>query len=151
MDNRTKSKILSIFFISLLSLMILMFALSMIYRFLVDPSVDPTLDKDVEKLSSEDVIQINILNACGVKGLASKARDYLRSKGFDVVDVGNYKTEVDHSFVIDRLGDLKSSKKVAFALGIADTLVITDIDSNLFLRSTVVIGKDYQKLIPFEK
>ncbi len=151
MDNKTKSKILSIFFISLLSLIVIIFALSMIYRFFIGPSIDPTLDKDIKKLSSEEVIQVNVLNGCGVKGIAAKARDYLRSKGFDVVDIGNYKDNVEKSFVIDRLGDLNSSKKVAYSLGIPDTLVITDIDSNLFLRSTVILGKDYLKLIPFEK
>ena len=146
MDNRKKSKILSSILVSLLSLVIVVFFISMIYRFIIGPPSDPTVDENSIKQTSEEVIQVNVLNGCGVKGLAAKIRDFLRLKGFDVVDVGNYKTEVELSFVIDRLGDINSAKKVANAIGIPDSLVFTDIDSNLFLRSSVVLGKDYKKL-----
>jgi hypothetical protein len=131
-------------------IVVLIFIISMVYRFLVGPPVDPTLDNNIEKLSVTEVIQINVLNASKVKGLAGEIRDYLRSKGFDVVDVGNYTGDCDSSFVIDRLGDMSSAKKVAFALGIPDSLIFQDIDSSLFLRGTVVIGKNYKTLKPYE-
>lgn len=151
MDNRTKSKVLSIVLVSLLSLVILMFVISMIFRFIISPDVDPTIEDESKKLSSSEVIQVNVLNGCGVQGLAAKTRDYLRKNGFDVVDIGNYKSKTERSFVIDRLGDLTSSKKVAYALGISDSLIFTDIDSNLFLRSTIVIGQNFKELKPFEE
>ncbi|MFC2131566.1 LytR C-terminal domain-containing protein [Bacteroidota bacterium] len=150
MDNKTKSKILSIVLISLLSIVILIFVISIFFRFVIGPPIDPTLDENIEKLSVEEVIQVNVLNACGVKGLAATTRNYLRARGFDVVDIGNYKSEVDTSFVIDRMGDISSAKKVAYALGISDSLVISKIDSNLFLRGSVILGRDYKRLKPFQ-
>jgi hypothetical protein len=51
--------------------------------------------------------------------------------------------------IIDRVGDFASAKKVAKALGIADSLVTTKIDSTLFVRTTIVLGQDYPKLLPF--
>jgi len=150
MDKIKKSKLLNIILISLLSIVIVFFVLSLGVRLFIGSGIDPTIDENIERLSAEEVIQINVLNACGVKGLAAHTRDYLRSRGFDVVDIGNYKKNVEKSFVIDRLGDLSSSKKVAYAVGIEDSLIVTKIDSNLFLRCSLVLGNDYMTLKPFK-
>lgn len=149
MDIKTKSKIVSVILVSLGGLIVLAFIIAMIFRFIIGPPADPTIDDGIERMSAVEVIQVNVLNSSGIKGLAAKTRDYLRSKGFDVVDIGNYHNETDSSFVIDRLGDLSSAKKVAGVMGIPDTLVFTEIDSSLFLRCTIVIGKNYNILIPY--
>jgi hypothetical protein len=46
------------------------------------------------------------------------------------------------------MGDFASAKKVAKVFGIADSLIVTEIDSSLFVRTSIVIGQDYPKL-PF--
>jgi hypothetical protein len=150
MEKETKSKILSIVLISLLSVVIIIFVISIVFRFIIGPPADPNIDDNIKKLSVEEVIQVNVLNGCGVSGLASKARDYLRSKGFDVVDIGNYDKDTDKTFIIDRLNDRSSAKKVAYALGVADSLIITNIDSTLFLRCSIILGHDYKILRPFK-
>ena len=53
------------------------------------------------------------------------------------------------SIVVDRLGDKLSARKVALTMGIADSLVSTDIDSMRFVRATVLLGTDIDKLEPF--
>jgi hypothetical protein len=55
------------------------------------------------------------------------------------------------STVLDRLGDRPSCVKLARVLGIADSLVEPRIDSMLFVRASVVIGKDVSLLAPFRE
>jgi hypothetical protein len=37
-----------------------------------------------------EIIQLNVLNGCGVTGVADRFTDYLRAHNFDVVELGNY-------------------------------------------------------------
>jgi hypothetical protein len=135
------------FGIAILSVLILLLISSFIFKVSGKP-VDAKLDESL-RTSRYDVIQLNVLNGCGEEGIAGKTMDYLRALGFDVVEIGNYENNIEESIVIDRLGDPLSSRKVAYALGISDSLVVSKIDSNLYLRSTVVIGKDFNTLKPF--
>ncbi len=150
MSVSVKFKVISAIIIAFLSVAVFLFGASLVLRFFVTPPIDASLDDEIQRISVEEVVQVNVLNGCGVQGLAAETRDYLRVRGFDVVDIGNYRKSVDKSFVLDRVGDIKSAKKVAFALGVSDSLVKSKIDSSLFLRSTVVVGKDYKKLKPFD-
>jgi hypothetical protein len=97
--------------------------------------------------SSADIVQVEVLNGAGVSGLARQATEYLRSQGFDVVDVGNA-APTTTSHVLDRVGDPQSALRVAQALGLDDGAVRPDSGA-YFLDCTVVIGQDYQRLRPF--
>lgn len=121
----------------------------MLFSFIVRLNSTPLNTKLSPKenpLGYNDSIQLNILNATGKSGLASKARNYLRQLGFDVVEIGNYETELDSSLVIDRLGDKTSSFKLTRAVGINENKIQTVIDSSLYLRATLVLGKDFSNL-----
>lgn len=97
------------------------------------------------------VIQVEIRNGAGVDHLAKQTRAFLRDRGFDVVDVGNYQSfSQEESVVIDRIGDLESARKVASALGIPDERVQQDIRKDYYLDASVILGHDYQTLRPFE-
>lgn len=121
-----------------------------VYRVFVSPPIEFAIDKNIKKATQQEVIQVNILNATDTSGIAMKVKQYLRSRGFDVVEIGNYKEKSDESFFIDRLGDINSAQKIAYALGIDESKYKTEIDSNLFLRVTVVLGNDFRKLKPFK-
>jgi hypothetical protein len=96
------------------------------------------------------IIQVEVRNGCGVDRLATEATQFLRDRGFDVVEVGNYSTfEQQRSLVIDRIGDLESARKVAEALGLPADRVRQDIDKRLYLDASVVIGHDYEEMRPF--
>jgi hypothetical protein len=122
--------------------------MSFMFRMVISPPVDASLSEE-QQVGFEKVIQVSVLNACGEKGIASKTRDYLRKRGFDVVEIGNYSEKLDSSIVFDRLGDLKSSNKTAYAMGIPSKNIIQEVDSSLFLRCTIVLGSDFKKLDPF--
>jgi hypothetical protein len=103
------------------------------------------------KQPSGGTLQIDVQNGCGVSGIADIFTEYLRAKGFDVVEKGNFFTQdIKTTMVIDRAGNLKNAKRVAQALGIADKYVIQQMNKNYFLDATVVIGKDYEELLPFK-
>jgi len=97
---------------------------------------------------------LDVLNGCGVTGVADRFTDYLRARDFDVVEIGNYKVNgninynIDETFVIDRIGNKANAIKVAEILGIEKVKVIQQLNDDYFLDVSLVIGKDYYKLKP---
>ena len=114
------------------------------------PRIDPVRESDSGQLIG-DIIQVEIRNGCGVPGLAGDMTQFLRKKGFDVVEVGDFETfDQEHSVVYDRIGDLESARKLASAVGLPADRVIQDIQPDEFLDASLVIGMDYATLTPFK-
>ena len=98
-------------------------------------------------IADKNVVQINILNGCGVSGTGQRLTNFLRASGYDVVEMGNYKTyDVKESLVIDRSGNADVAQKLASDLGIEAKNVIQQINSEYFVTASVVIGKDFKSL-----
>ena len=135
---------------SLVILLVIVLSASFVARIFIFPHIDATIDRNIKPETVTEVIQVSILNSTQFPGKANVAKKYLRSRGFDVVEIGNYSEEVPNSFIIDRLGDKKSAMKVAIAIGIPDSLIVTEIDSTLFLRCSVILGKNFLQLNPFK-
>ena len=96
--------------------------------------------------------QIDVQNGTGENGIAADFRAYLKTKGFDVVEMGNYKnTDVNKTMVIDRNGNMNAAKKVAESLGVPEKNIIQQKDTTSFLDVTVIIGKDFQELNPYKE
>tara|TARA_R110000868_G_scaffold235273_1_gene489008 strand:+ start:4095 stop:4562 length:468 start_codon:yes stop_codon:yes gene_type:complete len=94
-----------------------------------------------------EIIQIEVLNGCGIAGIANAYTGVLRSNGFDVVETGNFDHfELKETIVISRSGVLDNAKRVASALGINEINVIREESPDYFLDVTVVIGHDYEQL-----
>lgn len=114
---------------------------------MLNPPVIPYVETEGPRM----VIQVDVVNASNVRGAGRKTLEYLRERGFDVVELSTAPQAVDSSMVIDRLGDRTSALKVASVLGIADSMVISGLDSMLFVRASVVLGKDLRTLEPFKE
>lgn len=98
------------------------------------------------------MVQVEVLNGCGVSGIADKITDYLRKNNFDVVQTGNYNSfNMDKSIVIDRTGNKANAEKVAAALGIARKNIVQQINNEYLLDCSIVIGKDYFQLKPYNQ
>ena len=111
----------------------------------------PVHGDDVASPLIPDVIQVEVRNGSGVSGLAARTLVYLRSEGFDVVQVGDYSSrDLEHSIVYDRVGNLEVALSVARALGIPDNRVVQDVRTDFYLDASVIIGLDYQQLRPFQ-
>ena len=92
-------------------------------------------------------MQIEVLNGCGVDGVADMFTDSLRKKNIDVVNTGNYRSyNIDNSIVIDRTGNFINAEYVAEVIGIDNKQVIQQKNKNYFLDVTLIIGKDYKQL-----
>ncbi len=105
----------------------------------------------ITRQPSGTALQIDVQNGSGVQGIADKFTDFLRGRGFDVVEMGNFSSsDVKTSMVIDRAGNMRNAKRVAESLGIPEKYVIQQMNKNYFLDATVVIGKDYSDLMPMK-
>ena len=95
----------------------------------------------------KNIVQIDVLNGCGVSGTGQRMTSFLRAAGYDVVEMGNYKTfDVKQSLVIDRSGNADIAKKIASDLGIDPRNVVQQISPEYFVTASVVLGKDFKSL-----
>ncbi|TNE68621.1 LytR family transcriptional regulator [bacterium] len=129
-------------FLGLLLILLLFAVLTRV----VFPRIENTRDDSDESMISS-IIQVEVLNGCGVPGLATTFTNKLRENGFDVVESGNADTfDIKETLVVDRSGNLDNAKKVAKALGVSDKNVIQELASTYFLDATIIIGSDYKQL-----
>lgn len=129
-----------------------------------------TADQEVQRLPVEDEIteepqpftpiqkriQIEVLNGCGVPGIAKKFSDHLKKNNYDVVNSGNYLENGKVNFNVSKtriIDQIKSPENVVRANELADLL---EIDQNLIesfenpspiADLTLIIGKDYDQII----
>lgn len=93
------------------------------------------------------IVQLDVLNGCGVKGAGTQFTNFLRKRGFDVVEMKNYKTfTIPKTLVIDRVGNLDAARRVASALGVNHEHIIQQLNPDYFVDVSVVIGHDYSTL-----
>lgn len=100
-------------------------------------------------------IQIEVLNGCGVPGIAKKIEAHLKKHNYDVVNRGNYIERGRNNFNVPKskiIDQLKSSENIARANELADLL---GIDQNLIesfenpspiADLTLIIGRDQNQL-----
>ena len=95
-------------------------------------------------------IQVKIQNGTGENRVGAIFRDYLKKKGYDVVELDNYKSsDVEKTMIIDRNGDTKKAQRIADVLGISGRFISQEIDRNLYIDAAIIIGKDFNELKPF--
>jgi hypothetical protein len=129
--------------------LVLVLAYALATRFLL-PEATPTRSANPAGLLG-DIVQVEVLNGCGAPGVAADVTRFLRDHHFDVVASGNYVDFAQpHSLVIDRVGNREAALRVAAILGIDEAYVREEIGPNYFVDASVVIGRDYPRLRPFE-
>jgi hypothetical protein len=110
----------------------------------VTDAVQETEHKEEEVL---EPIQIEVLNGCGVTGVAARFTDYLRANDIDVVRTDNYETfNVLKTVVVDRRGRIKSGIRVAKILGLGEERVLQEVNEAYLVDVTLILGKDYRQL-----
>ena len=132
-----------------LSVLVLLYALATRTVF-TGPSPERPAS-DTSRLVGE-IIQVEVRNGAGIDHLAERTTQYLRDRGFDVVDVGNYSSfDQEHSVVIDRIGNMDAARNVAEALGIPPERIQQNLKPQYYLDASVIIGHDYEQLRPFQE
>lgn len=142
------SKNKNLFFI-IVSLILFVFTIFLSYSLLNKLGIiKPNHQQEIKPKNVQQLIQVEVLNGCGVSGVGDKFTDIIRSKGIDVVKTGNYRSfDIDQTFIIDRVGKTETADKVADSLGIDKKKIINEINKQYFLDLTIVIGKDFNKYL----
>ena len=111
------------------------------------PKIDPRpLAIDVYQKNPIQNIKVEVLNGCGLKGIAARTADFLRANHVDVVRSDN----ADHhdypnTVIISRNENVESLKAVSKSFGLTldnKTHIMTDPDESLGVDVTVILGKD---------
>ena len=116
------------------------------------PADDPfrRLSEENAALAPDQRPQIEVLNGCGVSGIAARAQDFLRERGYDVVNVENARDfQYEETLVIDRGGDVRVARALGRDLGTHN--VIRQVRPDLVLQATVILGNDYRTLAPYRE
>ena len=87
--------------------------------------------------------KVEVLNGSGRQGAAREVADLLRGGLFDIVQVGNADHfEHERTHVLDRSGRMQVATLVAEAMDVDS--VAAQVNPDLYLDVTVVIGKDWE-------
>ena len=131
--------------IGFLSLLLAVLVFALVTRILY-PRIINERSENQSVLISE-VIQLEILNGCGVSGLANEFTNKLRRLGFDVVETGNYENfNVSETFIVSRTDNIENARRIAAALGIDRKNVIIEESNSFYLDATLIIGSDFKTL-----
>lgn len=131
--------------IGFLSLLLVVLLIALGTRLFFPRIENQRAEKATELIGS--IIQIEVLNGCGVSGLANDFTSALRKNGFDVVETGNFENfDLEETIVVARTFNKENAQRVAEALGIKKQNIIVEASDDYYLDATVVIGSDYQSL-----
>lgn len=131
--------------IGFLSLLLVLLVFGLFTR-LVYPRIENKRTQEDSELIG-NIIQLEVLNGCGVPGLADRFTSVLRKNGFDVVETGNFKNfDMTQTVVIARTTNTQNARRIAEALGINPKNIFVEASQDYYLDATVVIGSDYKSL-----
>lgn len=109
----------------------------------------PGARSDIPFDEQQGRIRVEVLNGAGDVGAAARITEVLRAAGFDVKTYGNAgRYDYEQSIVLDRSGRPGAAGAVAAALRGAE--VREELDSELYLDATVILGDDWRSLIEGE-
>lgn len=105
-------------------------------------------DTAVVAAEPNTIIKIEVLNGCGVDGVARKFAEFLKKRNFDPVNVTNYDSQnIPRTAIIDRTSnELVNGRKVAQTLGLADDYVVYQASPERMVAVSVIIGQDYKAI-----
>ena len=100
-----------------------------------------------EEKKAEVNIILQILNGCGIPGIAAQFQGLLSQKGVDVIDVGNAPShEYEYSTIYLYGDNLDKAFQLAEMLNIDQSRIFEKEYSSLGNDLTLVLGKDYSHL-----
>lgn len=102
---------------------------------------------DVPAIPAEN-LKVEVLNGCGVNGLARKYADLLKENGFDPVKTETYeRTDLPRTYIIDRLSEkMANGLKMAEALGLPKDYVSYQADAKRMVAVSLILGQDYKSI-----
>ncbi|MCF7809018.1 MAG: LytR C-terminal domain-containing protein [Candidatus Marinimicrobia bacterium] len=97
-------------------------------------------------------ISVEILNGCGVSGLAALFKEIVHQKTFDVLNTENAAHfQYENTLIIVRTDKTEAAYKLAEELGISRERVQIDKDPSLAVDITMIIGHDYKSVPAYQE
>ena len=114
--------------------------------------LDKLLTKNLYEEETGHRIQIEILNGCGQRYIASMYQNFLRHEGYDVMAAINA-SSFDHEYSMVQLHRGNSTMAVYLSdlMGVHDSLVIEKLDESLMFDLTLIIGSDFKELGSYDQ
>ena len=104
------------------------------------PGLLPTLSHEEVVRAPEGVrVRVQVLNTTRTRGLARRATQLLRDRGFDVVEMGTTSPLLDSTLVLDRSGHPDWAAQVAQVM--TPARAVARPDSSRYLDVTVLVGR----------
>lgn len=106
-------------------------------------------EEDISPAEIPDPLRVEILNGCGIKGLAGKTAAFLRRKGYDVRDFRNAdQQDIVHTAILVRSGDRSHGEELASTIALPLEMILMEEDPNLVdVDVSLVLGEDYKKYV----
>jgi len=100
----------------------------------------PTLSHEEVVTAPQGVrVRVQVLNTTRTRGLARRATQLLRDRGFDVVEIGTTGPLLDSTLVLDRSGHPDWAAQVAQVM--TPARAVARPDSSRYLDVTVLVGR----------
>jgi LytR cell envelope-related transcriptional attenuator len=96
----------------------------------------------IETAPPAERVRVEVLNATNVHGLARRATQYLRDRGFDVVASGTARDQLDSTLIVDRTNHPVWAGRIARAFNGAR--VQLKPDSSRYVDITVLVGATWR-------
>ena len=108
--------------------------------------------ENLETAFTDNRIEVEVLNGCGIPGMANEFTNYLRRHGYDVVRFTNaQRYDYPRTLVVNRGKDFNRARLVAQTLGVEPTALENMPDPSLQLDVTVVLGQDFATLTSYRE
>ena len=92
-------------------------------------------------------VAVEVLNGCGVSGLAQRFTNYLRREGIDVIYTGNA-DRMDYAIthVIQRVDDPAKIKDALEVMKLDASRIVRQENASQHVDLTIIVGRDYEEL-----
>ncbi len=152
-QNKNGSVSVNSYMINILIFLLLTIIIYLSYSLFLKLNSSEKIESEIRSSKKPaEIIQAEVLNGCGVSGLADRFTDFLRENNVDIVKTGNYiKFDIEETMVIDRIGNKANALFIAELLNMKEGNAITQINNDYFVDVTIIIGRDYFKQSPIKK
>jgi len=141
------------FAIVCIAVVIFTFMISSTKRFSSNPTkIDLSNPGVVPQMPKYENIYLEVLNGCGIPGMAGKYTDYLRKMGFDVLTTGNAKEmNYPETFIMVRDTSETSLAPLLEAMTFTKERIEYNPSMDDYVNYRIILGKDCNRLAVLEK
>lgn len=93
------------------------------------------------------IAKVEVFNATNMKNAAKTVTRFLRDRGFDVINFGNYSKNEKQTRIILWRGNLSTAKRVRDAIGMNSIEIYSESNKFKITDATLIIGEDFNKSI----